>query len=132
MYRWLRKKNVEDIGRKTDRALSTDLLDNKLDILDRMYMIAMDKLVDEKGNKIEVPVKIQAETGKSWLDAIKQDKTINLNLGDNQTINIVQIVQDKLSAITSGSTIRPDGIIEHKPKQELLMDKFDTIMSKAK
>ena len=114
MYRWLRKKNVADTGDKVDRALSTDLMDNKLDILDRMYNIAMDNLVDEKGEKIPVSVKIQAETGKYWLDSVKQDKTINLNMTGDSQVNIVQIVQDKLQSITSGATIQPNGQIAHK------------------
>jgi len=108
MYRWLKKDIVQELGNKSDRALSVDLMDNKLDILDRMYKIATDKLEDENGNKIPVSVKIQAETGKYWLDSIKQDKTINLNVGGDTQVNIVQLVQDKLTAITQGATIQPD------------------------
>ena len=112
MYRWLKKPLVEDIGSKADRALSVDLMDNKLDILDRMYKIAMDKLEDEKGEKIPVSVKIQAETGKYWLESVKQDKSINLNIQGGSQVNIVQVLDEKLASLTQGATISPDGAVE--------------------
>ncbi len=108
LYRWLRKPEVAKIGEKVNKGLEVDLLDNKIDILSRLHKIATDTLEDNYGEKINVPIKLQAETGKAWLDAIKQDKSININMGEGTQVNIVQLVQDKLSAITQGATIQPD------------------------
>jgi len=108
MYRWFKKDVVAKWVQKANKSLEVDWIDKKVDVLNRMHHIAMDTLKDMDGNKIDVPLKLQATAGKDWLDAIKADKTINVNMGDNQTLNIVQIVQDKLESITSGSTIQPD------------------------
>lgn len=117
MYRWVKKDIVASIAKKINKGLEIDLLDNKMEILSRMHKIATDTLEDGKGNHIDVPLKIQAETGKSWLDAVKSDKSININMNDGQQINIIQVVQDKLNRITDGATIQPDYIeaqIENK------------------
>lgn len=128
LYRWLRKEKVEKIGKKVNEGLEINLLDHKLSILNRMHKIATDTLEDGKGEKINVPLKLQAETGKAWLDAIKQDKSIKIDMGDNTQINVVQIVQDNLRRITGGATISPAGSIEYKPSQTEAEEYVDAII----
>ena len=111
MYRWFNKDVVKKWITKANKSLEVDWIDKKVDILERMYKIATDTLTTLDGEKVEVSVKQQASTGKDWLDAVKADKTLKIDMGDNTTINIVQIMQDKLNLITDGSVIQPD-----KPK----------------
>jgi len=108
MHRWIQKDVVKKWMTKANKSLEIDWIDKKVDILERMYLMATDELKDKDGDKIEVPLKLQASTGKDWLDAIKADKTIKVDMGENTQINIVQIVQDKLETITGGATIQPD------------------------
>ena len=132
MYRWLKKDAVVKWMGKANKSLEVDWIDKKVDVLNRMHCIAMDNLVSPSGERIEVPLKLQASTGKDWLDAVKQDKTINLNVGDNNTVNIVQIVQDKLASITNGATINPDGIPYKETARDRADNAIDAIIMKDK
>ena len=75
-----------------------------------MHRVATDELYTKDGEKVEIPIKVQMSTGKDWLDAVKADRTIKLDMGTNTQVNIVQVVQDKLNTITNGATINPDGL----------------------
>lgn len=132
MYRWVNKPMVQEWLKKANKSLEVDWMDKKVDILQRMYLIATDSLVKADGEKVDIPVKVQATTGKDWLDAVKSDKTINLNVDGGNTVNIVQVVQDKLSAITSGATINPDGMVKEITARDRADEAIDAIILKHK
>ena len=65
-----------------------------------------------------------ADEGKTNVDALdkflshlnREENKIKLDIGNVGQINIVQIVQDKLSMITMGATINPNGQIDNSSR----------------
>lgn len=102
LYRWVKKDEVHEWLEKANSSLQVDWIDKRVNALQHLYNLGTDE---------DNPTKIQVEALDKFLAHLnKEENKIRLDLGNSQ-VNIVQVVQDKLSSITSGATISPTGEI---------------------
>ena len=99
LSRWMRKEEVQKWIKKADKALQIDWLDKRANGLEMLYNIGMNEDENTR-NRIDAMDK--------FLNRLDKDQNkLMVDFGGSQ-VNIVQIVQDKLAAITQGATIQPD------------------------
>ena len=114
MYRWLKKDQVQKWLTKANKSLEVDWIDKRVNALQHLYDIGTD------GEAL--PKDKVAALDKFLTHLNKEENKIKLDIGNAQ-VNIVQIVQDKLSQITDGSTIQPDCL--PSPKYRSKVDAID-------
>lgn len=110
LSRWFKKDEVQKWVRKADKSLQIDWLDKRVSGLEMLHNIGMNE---------EENTRDRISAMDKFLDKLdKEQNRLQVDLsGSTGQINIIQVVQDKLSQITSGSTIQPDYIeaqIENK------------------
>lgn len=123
MYRWIKKDAVQKWLKKSNKSLEVDWIDKRINALQHLYDIGTDKENSEKA---------QIDGLNVFLTHLnKEENKIRLDIGGSTQINIVQVVQDKLSMITNGSTVMPNGAISYDKKANDI-NALDAIMSKTK
>lgn len=118
LSRWIKKPEVEKWIKKADRSLQIDWLDKRVSGLEMLHNIGMDENEETK-DRISAMDKFL-----NRLD--KEQNRLQVDLNGGTQVNIVQVVQDKLSQITGGATISPDGEYKKDVKAitaDIIMDK---------
>jgi len=100
MYRWLKKDEVHNWLERANNSLDVDWIDKRVNALYHLYSLGTDEDTQTK-NRI-------AALDKFLTHLNKEESKIKLELGGSTQVNIIQVVQDSLSKITSGATIQPD------------------------
>lgn len=102
MYRWFQKPEVHKWMEKLNKSLEIDWIDKRVDSLQHLYKLGTNS---ENSEKTQIDA---LDKFLTHLNKVENKITVD-HQGLNQ-VNIIQIVQDKLSMITSGATIQPDYI----------------------
>jgi len=123
MYRWVKKKAVQEWLQKSIKSLEVDWIDKRVNALQHLYGL---------GTNAENSEKTQIDALDKFLSHLnREENKIRLDMNGSTQVNIVQIVQDKLATITRGATIQPD--LLSSGKEPTLADKaIDAILVKEK
>ena len=100
MYRWLKKDEVHNWLERANNSLDVDWIDKRVNALQHLYSLGTDEENQAK-NRIDALDKFLTHLNK-------EESKIKLELGGSTQVNIIRVVQDSLSKITSGATIQPD------------------------
>lgn len=106
MYRWVKKKEVQDWLGKANKSLEVDWIDKRVNALGHLYNIGMS---GEDKRNIDALDRFLSHLNR-------EENKIRLDINGATQVNIVQIVQDKLSMIVNGATISPNGSILNTPQ----------------
>lgn len=114
MNRWVKREDVQKWLSKANRSLETDWIDKRVNAMNHLYNL---------GTNPESTDRIKIDALDKFLAHLNREESrIRLDIGENTQVNIVNVIQNKLNALTREATINPAGAITYKGHHEYTAD----------